>query len=431
MRTAMAPGLSAEWEKVYGVPWVPTLTEDGILVWDPTAKFDEPHVMAQEYVNNLFHLIMNHPRQLANAINLGLVDPNDKTSIETFNLATDLVAHYYHASATKQDLHPSFERADDYSFVDGGTAPLYNELLKKQQEENKDKCDNSGAGGGQGGQDIASPPKHPLWNKQAIEKMEGPGGEILREVVKQLQDLKAQGKISDLDAAEQDQRTGQIVRAMAKEAQEKNLDPGNWLGDLVGALEPPKPPKISPKELLKRTIRGKVKAKRGQRKQTYKKLNRAYIDLASQRVDSMIIPGYQRFRARVLLVTDTSGSRWGREMQESCDIVCAVLKTLKTPLEHISVGMDIQTKGLVSSFADVQKLMPHGGGGTDFAKFFQWFDNEGDDIDVVIFMTDGYTDGVPESYPANISQKFVWVIDEGGIKCANFGKTIFLDKEKN
>jgi predicted metal-dependent peptidase len=109
----------------------------------------------------------------------------------------------------------------------------------------------------------------------------------------------------------------------------------------------------------------------------------------------MYLPGtdYQPRMGEVVIGVDTSGSIRQRELDEFNAHINRILDTCKPERVHV-VYCDASVNHVDEYEPDdfPVKLEPRGGGGTSFKPVFEWVDDYGEDVECIVYLTDGYGD---------------------------------------
>lgn len=144
--------------------------------------------------------------------------------------------------------------------------------------------------------------------------------------------------------------------------------------------------------------------------------NRRYI------ADDIYLPSLRdEMLPPIVVVVDTSGSIGAREMDSFASEITSIFDECKPERVHV-VYCDARVAH-VQEFepGDVIKLVPRGGGGTDFRPAFDWVKQQAIDPACMIYLTDTYgtfPDQEPE-YPV------VWAVTVKDRVCP-FGETLYL-----
>ena len=128
---------------------------------------------------------------------------------------------------------------------------------------------------------------------------------------------------------------------------------------------------------------------------SWRKPNRAYIS-EDEYLPSLYVEGAGHF----VLIVDTSGS-----CVEEYDVFMSEMKSIHHELrpEKITIihcDTDVQHVYEVDRYDEFPIPSLRGGGGTEFYPAFDWIDENCQDVDAVLYLTDMYgTFGDPRSYP--------------------------------
>lgn len=153
---------------------------------------------------------------------------------------------------------------------------------------------------------------------------------------------------------------------------------------------------------------------------SFKKFKRPYF------FDRIGIPTMSRpGLGPIAVFVDTSGSVTEEMLSEIGSELHGIWSACRPECIHIAY-VDAHVAGEQTILPDDEfKLIPKGGGGTDFRPAFKWVEDKGFDIELAIYITDGYGFHASEPPPYPV----LWVVLKGG--AANetfpFGKVIRIE----
>lgn len=177
----------------------------------------------------------------------------------------------------------------------------------------------------------------------------------------------------------------QIVHDMVKGATEKSQ--GSMPGHFGSLLESLSKPVVRWRELLRSYLGNHV----GNRRRTYSRANRRTQEFGSKGIS-------RHAAATVTVIVDTSGSIGEQELGQffaEIEAVCYRAKTFLLQWDAAFQGYARYRRG------DWKRLTVNGRGGTDMSAPYDWIDDNVDPGDVVVLLTDGYTNWpTPRPYPA-------------------------------
>ena len=153
----------------------------------------------------------------------------------------------------------------------------------------------------------------------------------------------------------------------------------------------------------------------------------AHYGRASRRaVAPFLMPALRPAAAHVLLAVDTSASIKEAQLQQFWSEIQSLAGQVTIQLTLLAADTKL-AEGAPWVFAPgevPQWPHPHGQGGTDFRPVFNWLTQRGEDMDAVIYFTDGKGD-----YPAHApGVPLLWVLaGEGGdVRRPPFGEVVLL-----
>lgn len=212
--------------------------------------------------------------------------------------------------------------------------------------------------------------------------------------------------------AEAEMAAGRAIASAAASAKFNNYGsiPG-WIERLMDKIGQPR---RDWKRELQDAHNGSVPAEYG-----FKRFKRPYF-FDKIGIPTMSIPGL----GPIACFIDTSGSITADMLREIGSELHGIWKDARPDEIHIAY-VDAQVAGeQVIGPDDTFELTPAGGGGTDFRPAFQWVEDKGLEIELAVYITDGYGCHAtePPSYPV------IWVVLQGGAADDTFpfGKVIRL-----
>lgn len=233
-------------------------------------------------------------------------------------------------------------------FIDGGVT--FDGARNNSAEELYDETDDGGAGAGGIGDDIGDPTDD--------------GGSELDE--SQTHQLEAQAKIETIQSAKAAKATGKLPASIERLVDEMINVPTPW------------------HDILERYMQAKEKDG-----YTWNRPNRRFVGAG------VYLPGvdYTPKMGEIVIAVDTSGSIGQRELDEFNAHINRILHTCMPEKVNV-IYCDAEINNVVEYTPDdfPVTLRAHGGGGTSFRPVFDWVDNHDDDIEVVVYLTDGYGD---------------------------------------
>jgi len=122
---------------------------------------------------------------------------------------------------------------------------------------------------------------------------------------------------------------------------------------------------------------------------------------------------------------DTSGSIGQKELDEFNAHINRILETClpeKVTVLYCDSQINASTEYTPDDFPI--RLTPHGGGGTSFKPVFDWVRDYDGDVEVVVYLTDGYGDQTSIKTPAVDT---VWLTT--GLKEFPFGTVVEFETE--
>jgi predicted metal-dependent peptidase len=153
----------------------------------------------------------------------------------------------------------------------------------------------------------------------------------------------------------------------------------------------------------------------------------AHYGRASRRaVEPFLMPALRPAAAHVLVAVDTSASIKEAQLQQFWAEIQSLAGQVTMQLTLLAADTKL-AEGAPWVFAPgevPQWPHPHGQGGTDFRPVFDWLAQSGEDVDAVIYFTDGKGD-----YPAQLpNAPVLWVLaGEGGdVRRPPWGEVVVL-----
>lgn len=299
----------------------------------------------------------------------------------------------------------------DYGFPENLTSEAYYDLLrKKEQEEQKGK--DKGKGKGQGDQSGGQGGK-------------GDGGEDEKS---DLDDHSLWGKVLDedgnlVDAEDIGVDTSTAVDVMIKEVIEQCKNKGSAPSYIQAVIdELSKVPTFDWKRELRLYVNTALSPKK---RLSQKRVNRRFMDF------DYLLPGKKKSRqASVLVVRDTSGSMWAKEVQEA---LMAEVLSINSRATVQLVDCDTEVKGepiRVRKLEDIKEFK--GGGGTSFVEPFKVAKKL--NVDLVIYMTDLYGDFPDKKEIGRYNYNTIWCVWKDNYDDSHkppFGKVVVVDLDQN
>jgi len=266
-------------------------------------------------------------------------------------------------------------------FIDGGVT-LDGARDHAAEELYDENDDGEGQGPGGIGNDIGDPVDD--------------GGQPLDE--SQVHALEAQAKIDAIQSAKAAKACGKLPASIERMIDEMVNVPTPW------------------HEILERYMQAKEKDGH-----SWTRPNRRFM------ANSLYLPGYDYIpkMGQVVIAVDTSGSIGQRELNEFNGHINRILHSCIPEKVHV-VYCDAAINNVVEYTPDdfPVTLRPHGGGGTSFKPVFDWVDQCGEEIECVIYLTDGYGD---QDYIEQPSSDVVWLTTHN--ENFNWGTVIKFDSE--
>jgi predicted metal-dependent peptidase len=140
-----------------------------------------------------------------------------------------------------------------------------------------------------------------------------------------------------------------------------------------------------------------------------------------------IMPGlYSEKVPEVAVAVDTSISIGLDELKQMAEEIILLIEDVEPEETHV-IWCDACVQS-VQSFKpeDVIDLVPRGGGGTDFRPPFEWVANNAEDVEVMIYLTDGMCNRFPEEPPYPV----IWVVWQDAVPIRfPFGQQVLLDRK--
>lgn len=305
----------------------------------------------------------------------------------------------------------------DYGFPLDLTSEAYYDLLKKKEEEEKkgqkqkQKGGKSGGGQGQGEQDKDS--------NEGDDEGDGKSD---------LDDHSLWGKVLDengnlVDAEDMGVDTSTAVDVMIKEVIEQCKNKGsapNFIQAVIDELT--KVPTFDWKRELKLYIQSALSPKK---RLSQKRVNRRFMNF------DYILPGKKKARqASVLVVRDTSGSMWSKEVQEALMVEVLSISSRAT-VQLIDCDTEVHGEPIkVRKLEDIKEFQ--GGGGTSFVEPFKVAKKL--NVDVVIYMTDLYGDFPDPREIGRYNYNTIWCVWKENYDDSHkppFGKVVVVDLDQN
>jgi predicted metal-dependent peptidase len=263
-------------------------------------------------------------------------------------------------------------------FIDGGVT--LHDARNYAAEELYDENDNDSGGGI--GSDIGDPSDD--------------DGNPLDEA--QIHQLEAQAKIEAIQSAKAAKATGKLPAAVERIIEEMLVVKTPW------------------HQILERFMNGKVRDG-----YSWRRPNRRFM------ASGMYLPGvdYTPKMGEVVIGVDTSGSIGQKELDEFNAHINRILETClpeKVTVLYCDSQINASTEYTPDDFPI--RLTPHGGGGTSFKPVFDWVRDYDGDVEVVVYLTDGYGDQTSIKTPAVDT---VWLTT--GLKEFPFGTVVEFETE--
>ncbi len=263
-------------------------------------------------------------------------------------------------------------------FIDGGVT--LHDARNYAAEELYDENDNDSGGGI--GSDIGDPSDD--------------DGNPLDEA--QIHQLEAQAKIEAIQSAKAAKATGKLPAAVERIIEEMLVVKTPW------------------HQILERFMQGKVKDG-----YSWQRPNRRFMS------SGMYLPGvdYTPKMGEIVIGVDTSGSIGQKELDEFNAHINRILETClpeKVTVLYCDSQINASTEYTPDDFPI--RLTPHGGGGTSFKPVFDWVRDYDGDVEVVVYLTDGYGDQTSIKTPAVDT---VWLTT--GLKEFPFGTVVEFETE--
>jgi predicted metal-dependent peptidase len=272
------------------------------------------------------------------------------------------------------------------TFIEGGLTfdGARDQCAEELYDEDEDDGDGEGTGGGGSGgigTDLGNAPDD---------------GDPLDE--SEVHELEAQTKIETLQAAKAAKAMGKLPANI-----ERMID------EMINVKTPWH-------DILERFMSGKIKDGH-----SWKRPNRRFI------ARGLYIPGcdYVPRMGPIVIGVDTSGSIGQQELNEFNGHINRILETCNP--EKVTVVYCDSAVNHVDYYEPDDfpvKLSPHGGGGTSFKPVIDWIDNCPDEVECLVYLTDGYGDqnNIPEPvFPT------VWLTT--GSESFNWGTVIKFEAE--
>lgn len=176
-----------------------------------------------------------------------------------------------------------------------------------------------------------------------------------------------------------------IRREVARRVNEHSKKQGRCPAGLRRWAAEVEQPRIDYKRLVLQKVRNTVQTVRGNKDYSYRRPNRRTP------TRDVIQPSLIDHMVNVALVVDTSGSMSERQLGEAIKIVGGVLKALPRRDAIRVMACDAAVYQVQKVFSE-STIELHGGGGTDMSLAIVTASNQKPRPDVVLCLTDGYTD---------------------------------------
>jgi predicted metal-dependent peptidase len=266
-------------------------------------------------------------------------------------------------------------------FIDGGVT--LHDARNYAAEELYDENDDGGAGGSGGiGDDIQDP-------------VDDEGNPLDDATVHQIE---AQAKIEAIQSAKAAKATGKLPASVERIIEEMLVVKTPW------------------HQILERFMNGKVRDG-----YSWRRPNRRFM------ASGMYLPGvdYTPKMGEVVIGVDTSGSIGQRELDEFNAHINRILETCTPEKVHVLYCDSSINKAVEYTPDDFPvRLTPHGGGGTSFKPVFDWVREYDGEVEVVVYLTDGYGDQNVIDKP---TVDTVWLTT--GLKEFPFGTVVEFETE--
>ena len=325
--------------------------------------------------HEVLHTILHHVPRLRQWIDTGLGPDGEPVDFALLNQAADAVINDWliesgvgsmPAGANQGVHHPgviTYEHTVDEAYC----------ILKKRQPPQPPQSGGGGAGEGDGEQGQGDPGAQPRDKGFDQHLMQGESSH------QQLSDEEVQRAVQSAAAAAKTQ--GDLPAALKRLVDDVCEPQVNWREQL---------------QLLVQTHAGRDEA-------TWRRPNKRRLAVAPQ----IYLPGRHSHRAGcIVMYGDTSGSISDQEWSHFKGEMAAIVEMLNPEECFIgSCDTEAHPPHVVEAADDVRLYEPEGGGGTHMPAIFDRVEREGIQPDVLVILTDGYTDfGEQPPYPV------VWVM---------------------
>jgi len=126
------------------------------------------------------------------------------------------------------------------------------------------------------------------------------------------------------------------------------------------------------------------------------------------------LPSVLKSGIKGVVVIDTSGSMSMEDLRDGLSQIIGIFREVpNAELTIYSCDAMLYEAQTITSEYDLNTLQLKGGGGTDFRPMFQKIQEGGDDVDLLIYITDGYGE-YPTPDMINPNMTVIWVITRDG-----------------
>ena len=126
------------------------------------------------------------------------------------------------------------------------------------------------------------------------------------------------------------------------------------------------------------------------------------------------LPSVLKSGIKGVVVIDTSGSMSMGDLRDGLSEIIGIFREVpNAELTIYSCDTMLYEAQTITSEYDLNTLQLKGGGGTDFRPIFQKIQEDGDDVDLLIYITDGYGE-YPTPDMINPNMTVIWVITRDG-----------------
>lgn len=180
---------------------------------------------------------------------------------------------------------------------------------------------------------------------------------------------------------------------------------GDLPGGLARAVDDYLDPKVDWRRLLSALVRREVASIAGRKDYSFRRPSRRQDALRGSRTEVILPSMRQQPPPNIAVVYDTSGSMTQEALTRGMSEILGITRALSGRASLIAIPCDTKVHGVftIKTSADLAKIKPLGGGGTDMPEGIAFAAKQKPQPKIIVVITDGGTDW-PKASPRGVTQ---------------------------